>query len=222
MSYVQLTLQERYVIYHSRLCNFSLREIARRLKRHHSTLAREIKRNSPRYPGFVYWHELAQAKAIERRHLARHHRRRTNGMLCQYVLNCLKAHWSPQMIAGRLKLSYPHDESMRISPKAIYRWIYLDAKEGGQLYTCLTFRHRRRRKQRSSWQLARSYPRADIDRRAPCGGGYTPALWRLGGRHALRLTGAQLSFDACRAQEPLSPRRQAARPTCEERGQAPH
>jgi IS30 family transposase len=148
MSYVQLTLQERYVIYHLRLCNLSLREIARRLKRHHSTLAREVKRNSPCYAGWVYWHVGAEAKAIERRRLPRHHRRRANAMLYQYVLNRLKAHWSPQMIAGRLTLDYPHNPSMRISPEAIYRWIYLDAKEGGELYTCCAFRHRRRRKQR--------------------------------------------------------------------------
>ena len=64
MSYVQLTLQERYVLYHLKLMDLSLREIARRLKRHHSTLAREIKRNGPPYPGWIYWHMSAQAEAM--------------------------------------------------------------------------------------------------------------------------------------------------------------
>ena len=44
MSYEHLTLGERYVIYHLKLCNFSLREIGRRLGRHHSTISRELER----------------------------------------------------------------------------------------------------------------------------------------------------------------------------------
>lgn len=47
MSYVQITSQERYVIYHLKLFKLSLREIARRLGRHHSTISRELKRNGP-------------------------------------------------------------------------------------------------------------------------------------------------------------------------------
>jgi transposase, IS30 family len=37
MSYVQLTLEERFVIYHLRIIELGVREIARRLNRHHST-----------------------------------------------------------------------------------------------------------------------------------------------------------------------------------------
>ena len=44
MSYTQLTEKERYVISHLR-SSFSIREIARRLKRHHATISRELKRN---------------------------------------------------------------------------------------------------------------------------------------------------------------------------------
>jgi len=36
MSYAQLTSEERYVIYHLKLFKLSLREIARRLGRHHT------------------------------------------------------------------------------------------------------------------------------------------------------------------------------------------
>ena len=60
MSYTQLTLHERYVIYHLELYGLSRREIGRRLNRHHTTVSREIARNGPRYPNCIYWHEAAQ------------------------------------------------------------------------------------------------------------------------------------------------------------------
>ena len=49
MSYYHLSSQERYVIYHLVLYGLSLREIGRRLGRHHGTISREIKRNRPIY-----------------------------------------------------------------------------------------------------------------------------------------------------------------------------
>jgi IS30 family transposase len=147
MSYVQLTLEERFVIYHLKLCKLGLREIARRLNRHHSTISRELKRNGARYPGGVYWAVAAQGWAQERKQRARHCRRRSNAALCQYVVQGLQAHWSPETITGRLKLDFPADAQMRVSHEAIYRWMYLDAKAGGELYRCLRWQHKRRRKQ---------------------------------------------------------------------------
>ena len=147
MSYAQLTLEERFTIYHLKLFKLGVREIARRLNRHHSTVSRELKRNGPRYVG-VYWAVGAQHRAEQRRQRARHQRRRSNGALCQYVMQRLQAHWSPETIEGRLTLDFPADASMRLSHEAIYRWLYLDAKAGGQLYHCLRWQHKRRRKQR--------------------------------------------------------------------------
>ena len=148
MSYEQLTLEERFVIYHLRRVRLSVREIARGLDRRHSTISRELKRNGARYPGAVYWALSAQECAQQRRQRARHHRRRANGALCQYVVERLQAHWSAETIAGRLELDFPADAHMRVSHEAIYRWMYLDAKAGGELYQCLRFQHKRRRKQR--------------------------------------------------------------------------
>jgi len=55
MSYTHLTKQERYVISHLSVAGFSLREIARRIKRHYTTVSRELKRNGPQYDCTVYW-----------------------------------------------------------------------------------------------------------------------------------------------------------------------
>src|SRR6267143_1269065 len=148
MSYTQLTREERYVIAHLKMFKLSLREIARRLGRHHSTISREIKRNGPAITRWVYWYDDAHPRALERRTRARHHRRRDNGALYEYVAQRLRARWSPECIAGRLALDYPAQPAMRVSPEAIYRWIVRDAKAGGQLYRCLCLAHKRRRRQR--------------------------------------------------------------------------
>ncbi len=44
MSYCHLSSEERYVISHLVLYGLSLREIGRRLQRHHATISQEIKR----------------------------------------------------------------------------------------------------------------------------------------------------------------------------------
>lgn len=36
--------------------------------------------------------------------------------------------WSPEQIAGELVMSYPEDESMRISHETIYKMVYVHAK----------------------------------------------------------------------------------------------
>ncbi len=62
MSYVQLTSEERYVIYHLKLYCLSLREIGRRLGRSHTTISRELKRNGPIISSWVYWLKARTSK----------------------------------------------------------------------------------------------------------------------------------------------------------------
>ena len=149
MSYSHLTLQERYVIYHLVLYGLSYREIGRRLNRHHTAITREVQRNGPRYTDDgVYWHEEAQYYADQRKYKARHCLRRSNLQLVSYVQNKIRSDWSPEEIAGRLCSDYPDSAHMRINTETIYQWIYLDAGQGGDLYTHLRRRHKKRRKQK--------------------------------------------------------------------------
>jgi len=85
MSYNHLTPKERYVISHLKAAKFSLREIARRLGRSHSTISREIRRNGPKYPGGVYWYYFIDPVVEKRRHQARSHRRQNHLPLVEYV-----------------------------------------------------------------------------------------------------------------------------------------
>ncbi len=148
MSYTHLTEQERYVISHLKVAEFSLREIARRINRHHTTVSRELKRIKSQYPYSVYWYDWTHPEALKRRRQARHYRRQRNSRLVRYVEAKLKVQWSPEEIAQRIRIDYPNDERMRISHETIYRWIYLNASDGGKLYQNLRRRRKRRRRQK--------------------------------------------------------------------------
>lgn len=148
MSYGHLTPHERYVISHLHVARYSLREIARRLGRHHSTISREIRRNGPKYPGGVYWYWFVDPVVEKRRHQAKSYCRQTHDPLVEYVEKKLRQDWPPEVIGERLKAEFPHDKRMRVSHETIYRWVFLDAQQGGNLYRHLSRRHKFRRRQK--------------------------------------------------------------------------
>jgi IS30 family transposase len=148
MPYTHLTENERYVISHLSVAGFSFREIARRIKRHHTTVSRELERNGPEYDCTIYWYDWTHPRALKRRHKARHHRRRSNPHLVKYVIRKLTDGWSPETIAEKLKIEYPENDKMRVSHETVYHWIYSDAKEGGTLYHHLRRRRKKRRRQK--------------------------------------------------------------------------
>jgi len=164
MSYQHFTPEERYVIYHLLLFGLSYHEIGRRLKRHHTSIAREAKRNG-RIAG-PYWNQAAQEKADQRKHKARHYRKRSNEKLFSYVTDKIRQDWSPEIISGHLQRTYPDDDTLRMSPEGIYRWIYEDARTLGTLYTHLVRHHEKRRKQRKDGSGRGLIPdRVSIDKR---------------------------------------------------------
>lgn len=149
MSYSHLSSEERYVITYLVLNNLSLRKIARQLNRHHTTISREIKRNRPTYSDdAVYYYDIAQDFADQRKRIAHHWIRKSNTQLMHYVKCKLMQDWSPEEIAGRLIVDYPNNELMRVSHETIYLWIYSDAINSGNLYAHLRRFHKKRRKQR--------------------------------------------------------------------------
>ena len=167
MPYNHITENERYVISHLRSAKYSLREIASRLGRHHTSISREIKRNGPTYsPDAVYWYHFTQPVAEKRRHKARSHYRQNHQPLVEYVEDKLRLDWPPEVIAACIRLDYPNDERMRISHETIYSWIYLDASQDGNLHHHLRRRHPRRRRQKRYGFGRRFIPgRVSIDER---------------------------------------------------------
>lgn len=149
MSYTHLSEKERCAITYLRMTSVSLREIARRLGRHHASISREIRRNGPTNdPCAVYWYGSAHSKAVNRRQMTYSFRRQDHKPLVEYVERKLRLDWPPEAIAARIKIDYPNDERMRISHDTIYRWVYLVAEEGGDLHHHLRRRHKKRRKQK--------------------------------------------------------------------------
>ena len=145
MSYQHLTENERYVISHLQY-DYSIREIARRLGRSHSTISREFKRAKARHPWTTYYYDWTQPLALGSHRQPRHLKRQNNAKLVAYVESKLRLEWSPEEIANRIRIDYPDDHQMRISHETIYRWIYLDCSVDGTLYLSLRRKHKRRRK----------------------------------------------------------------------------
>jgi len=54
--------------------------------------------------------------------------------------------WSPEQLAGRLRVDYPHDGRMHVSPETIYRTVYRDEKLGRVLIPQLRQARKTRRK----------------------------------------------------------------------------
>jgi len=102
MSYTHLTLKERFDINHLKDSE-SLREIGRRLGRSHSSISREIKRNSPTVPASAYQPETAHKKALRRQSKARHYRRQEHTPLLRYVENRLRIDWPPAAIRRKFR-----------------------------------------------------------------------------------------------------------------------
>jgi len=167
MSYTHFTENERYVISHMHMAGFSLRAIGHRLGRDHTSVMREIKRNSPTYDDdAVYWYDATHSIAMERRYKARSYRRQNYRSLVEYVEDKLKLDWPPEVIAARVRIDHPNDERMRISHETIYRWIYHDASQGGTLHKHLRRQRPRRRRQTRYGSGRRFIPgRVSIDQR---------------------------------------------------------
>ena len=141
----------------------SCREIATHLDRSHTTVSRELRRNSSKSG---YRAQTTHRCAPKRRKMPRHYRSMTRPELVAYVDEKLRNDWSPEQIAGRIRLDYPQDPSMCISVETIYRWIYAAAQVGDTSFHHLRRSHRRRRRQKRYGQGRRVFPgRIDIAER---------------------------------------------------------
>jgi len=126
MAHKQLNVEEREEIQQGLWRKESIRSIAKRLGRSHSSISREIRKNLP-----PERHQYAPRLANERALMKRKSRGRTDRLkddtIRTYVVEHLKERWSPEQIAGRMKL----EGIGSISHEAIYQYIYAQIHRGG-------------------------------------------------------------------------------------------
>jgi transposase, IS30 family len=100
----------------------SCRVIARRLGRAPSTVSRELARNGGRSR---YRAQRADAAAGRRAARPKPAKLAAEPRLRAVVEAKLRLRWSPEQIAGWLRLAYPDDPTMRISHETIYLSLYV-------------------------------------------------------------------------------------------------
>ena len=146
MSYHHLTLEEREKLSLLMKNCCGIRTIAKELGRSPSTICRELKRNAFTQEGHCRTYRFLSADEL---YHARIHRKRGgkygNVMLSDYVRTHLMQTWSPEQVAGRIRLDYPNDRQMRVSHATIYRWLRLGLVEQA---AAVTLRHKGRRRGR--------------------------------------------------------------------------
>lgn len=119
MNYKHFSVEEREVIQLGLWQKESIRAIASHIGRSPSSVAREITRNIPASRR-LYKPRLAHERALAKRHSRGRSDRLKNSRICGYVTTHLKRRWSPEQIAGRIKI----DLGETISHEAIYQFIY--------------------------------------------------------------------------------------------------
>ena len=143
--YKRVTNEERDIIANRLATGHTKSDIARELGRCRSTITNEVRRNS--YADGTYAATHAAQKATRRRARCREGKRKLahNQSLWHYVETKLFRLWSPEQIAESLVREYPRDMKMRISPEAIYQYLYVQPSK--ELRRLLRHGHLQRRRQ---------------------------------------------------------------------------
>ena len=156
--YSQLTSEQRYQIYALLKVEQTRTEIARVVGKHKSTISREIVRNS----GERGYRPIQAQRLCEQRKQGKYKGRfsASDWHLIEYLLSAHQ--WSPEQICLRLK----EDGILEISHERIYQHIILDKQTGGDLYTHLRERAKRRKRYGSGKERRGQIPnQVSIDER---------------------------------------------------------
>jgi IS30 family transposase len=121
-----LTFSEREEIALSSARGESMRCIARRLGRAPSTISRELRRNADRRGG--YRATTAHALAYDRASRPKPAKLATNLALRIKVEQDLACRYSPEQIAGRLRVEFPDQPEMWVSTETIYQSLYVQSR----------------------------------------------------------------------------------------------
>jgi transposase, IS30 family len=122
----RLSAAERELVVRGLDAEESFRAIARRLGRAPSTVSREVNANGGR-AGYAGWRAHRRASDLARRpKIAKlagcaRLRRQVETWLTDEL-------WSPAQISAQLRIEFPHDPMMRVSPETIYQSLYVQGR----------------------------------------------------------------------------------------------
>ncbi|MDE9509679.1 IS30 family transposase, partial [Xenorhabdus bovienii] len=154
MAYTQLTEIERYQIFSLKEAGFTQRFIATSLNRNPSTISRELKRNQAVQK---YCPQQAQLKASERRHSAL-----VTPEITKWINQLIWQDLSPEQTVGYLK----REMGISLHHETIYRLIYKDKINGGDLWQHLRIAKKPYRKRYGSYERrGKIKNRVSIDKR---------------------------------------------------------
>ena len=158
--YLHLTYEQRCQIYALLQSAHSQADIARQLGVTRSTVSRELARNAG---ARGYRFKQAHAKASQRRQQASNRPRKMTPDVVALIERIMtQEQWSPEQIAGRLA----KEGIVSIRHETIYRHVWEDKKDGGNLYLHLRHngkKYNKRKSRNSGRGLIQG--RVDIDQR---------------------------------------------------------
>ena len=153
-----LCLPERDEIACAGAAGASLRAIGRRLGRAASTISREVRRHGGRTD---YRATRADARAWQAARRPKPCCLAARPALRRVVAAKLAADWSPEQIAGWLKVTYPDQPAMQVSHETIYRTLFVQSR-GALKKALLQHLRRRRTTRRSKYATTKRQHRGQI------------------------------------------------------------
>lgn len=156
MSYRQLAREQRYQIKALMKEGHNQTQIAANVGCHKSTISRELRRNRG-LKGYRPYQagELAFDRQCEA------YRARIAWQTWQQVERLLRQDWSPEQIAGRLKL----EQQPTVSHEWIYLYVYADKRRGGTLHRHLRSQKKQRKRYSGYIRRGQIPNRTSIDKR---------------------------------------------------------
>jgi IS30 family transposase len=121
----RLTLEDRIEIYTGIQAGLSFTTIAAQLVKAVSTISREV---GGRHGRAGYQPVKCHRRAFQRARRPKPCKLEINPVLAERVIADLRAWWSPNQIARRLRDEHPDDEAMRVSHETIYKSIYVQGR----------------------------------------------------------------------------------------------
>ena len=163
-NYSHITIEQRFKIEALFKAGHTILFIAKQLKLHRSSIYRELKRNKTKRG--KYNAVLAQELSEEKKERFSHNRSFTFSMEKIIRDKLSNEQWSPEQIWGYCK----NNDIDMVSHESIYKFVYQDKDNGGELYKNLRVASKKYRKRYGSGKVKRCVikDKVSIDNRPDC------------------------------------------------------